>query len=160
MFCFYRKNESNRKRNIAAEVLGGAVAPHQQFAGGMAANQTSFDGSQIRNQVAYAFKNRSIVTAMPQQFQHQNSMGACMGMPQMMYGGMGCMQGMGNMGMQGMGNMGMQGMNWGATNYCMDDGEEHVKKPKKKKKKINKTVDIDLSQENNGNSSASVSDEE
>ena len=154
---FFWKNESNRKKNIAAEVLGGAIGPHQQFAGGMAANQTTFDGSHIRNQIAYAFKNRSIVTSMPQQFQQQNSY---MGMPQMMYGGMGCMQGMGNMGMQGMGNMGMQGMNWGANNYFMDDNDEDVRKPKRKKKKTNKTVDIDLSQDNNENSSASVSDEE
>ena len=138
---FYRKNESNRKKSIAAEVLGGAINPQQQFTGGMTANQTSFDDSQIRNQVAYAFKNRSIVTSVPPQFQQQNAMmgmqqqnammgmqqqNAMMGMQPMMYGGMGCMPGMG---------MGMQGMNFGATNFSLedDDGEERKRKKKKSK---------------------------
>ena len=136
---FYRKNESNRKKSIAAEVLGGAINPQQQFTGGMTANQTSFDGSQIRNQVAYAFKNRSIVTSVPPQFQQQNAMmgmqqqnammgmqqqNAMMGMQPMMYGGTG-IQPM----MQG---MPMQGMNWGAANFCMNvsnsEGRRHKKK--------------------------------
>lgn len=117
-------------------------------------SQSSFDGSAIRNQVAYAFKNWSIVSAMPPQLQQQqhNQMGYNMGMQPMMYGGMGYMG--------GMGNMPMQGMNWGATNICMSESESWVRKPKRKKSKGKKTVDIDLSQDNNGSSSASVSDED
>ena len=122
----FRKNESNRKKNIAADVLGGACAPSQQFTGGMGGMlHTSFDGNAIRNQVAYTFKNRSIVTAMPQQVQQQqqNAMGCNMGMQPMMYGGMG-----GYMSMKG---MPMQGMNWGVTNFCMSESNGEARKPKK-----------------------------
>ena len=122
----FRKNESNRKKNIAADVLGGACAPSQQFTGGMGGMlHTSFDGNAIRNQVAYAFKNRSIVTAMPPQIpqQQQNAMGCNMGMQPMMYGGME-MQPM----MQG---MPMQGMNWGAANFCMNESNGEGRRHKK-----------------------------
>ena len=114
----------------------------------MTANQTSFDGSQLCDQVIYAFKNRSIVISMPPQFQQQNAM---MGMQPMMYGGMGCMPGMG---------MGMQGMNFGATNFSLEDDDGEERKRKKKKSNKVKVVDIDLSNEKNGTSSASVSDDE
>ena len=70
----------------------------------------------------------------------------------MMYGGMG-MQPM----MQG---MPMQGMNWGAANFCMNESNGEGRRHKKKQCKLKKTVDIDLSQDKNGNSSASVSDNE
>ena len=142
-----RENESKRKKNIAADVLGDAMPPAQQFFGGMAANQTTFDGQSFRNQVAYAFKNRGMAQMgnmpMGNQFQ-QGGMGACMGG----MGGLGGMQPM-------YGGM-MAGMNWTPPSFCMDydDGNSN----KKKKKVIKKTVDIDLSQEENN--SSSVSDEE
>ena len=64
-----------------------AMPPTQQFFGGMAANQTTFDGQAIRNQVSYAFKNRSMAVPMANQYQ-QGMMGGCMGP----MGGMGAIQ--------------------------------------------------------------------
>ena len=150
-FFFHRKNESKRKRNIAADVLGEAMPPTQQFFGGMAQNQTSFDGQSFRNQVAYAFKNRSMAnsmqSAMGQQYQH-GGMGGCMdGM-----GGMGGVPAMG--GMQPMYGGMMGSMNW-APSFCMNYDCDDNKKRKKANKKV---VDIDLSQEEN--TSSNVSDDE
>ena len=118
--------------------------PSQHYFGGMAANQTTFDGQQFRNQVAYAFKNRSTYTPpfqqmspqMPTQFQQQMGMGSGYMYPPQMYGGMA--------------QMGM--MNMDASNFYTDE-----KKAKKIKAKKKPTVDIDLSNESNSNSS---SDEE
>ena len=115
--------------------------PSHQYFGGMAANQTTFDGQQFRNQVAYAFKNRSMFTQqpsfqqMPQQFQQQMGMAPYMCAPQM-YGGM-----------AQMGQMGMVHM--GAANFDCDDNENN-KKRKATKKPI---VDMDLSNESNSSSS-------
>ena len=53
------------------------LQPTQQFFGGMA-NQITFNGQAIRNQVGYAFKNRSMAVPMANQYQ-QGMMGGCMG---------------------------------------------------------------------------------
>ena len=120
------------------------MPPTQQFFGGMAANQTTFDGQAIRNQVAYAFKNRSMAVPMANQYQ-QGMMGGCMGQ----MGGMGMMQPM-------YGGM-MGGMNCGP--WSDNNNENNVTSSSKKRKKgKTHTVDIDLSQEDNN--SSSVSDEE
>ena len=100
---------------MAAEVLSEAMPSHQYF-GGMAANQTTFDGQQFRNQVAYAFKNRSMFQPMPQQFQQQMGMAPYMCAPQM-YGGM-----------AQMGQMGM--VNMGAANFDCDDNKNNKKQLK------------------------------
>ena len=121
------------------------MPPTQQFFGGMAANQTTFDGQAIRNQVAYAFKNRSMAVPMANQYQ-QGMMGGCMGQ----MGGMGAMQPM-------YGGM-MGGMNYGPWSDMNNDNNDFTSYAKKRKKTKN-TVDIDLSQELNENSS-NVSDEE
>ena len=123
-FILKRKQESKRKKNIAADVLGDAKMPaQQQFFGGMAANQTTFDGQAIRNQVAYAFKNRSMMMNPYQQggmIGCINGMGAIGGM-QPMYGGM------------------MGGMNWApAFETGYDNNNESSKK--KRHKAIKKSV--------------------
>ena len=118
--------------------------PSHHYFGGMAANQTTFDGQQFRNQVAYAFKNRSTYTPPIQQMpqmspQFQQQMGQQMGMgggymyPPQMYGGME--------------QMGM--MNMGAANFYTDEKKEKTIKENKKP-----TVDIDLSNESNSNASS------
>ena len=122
---------------MEAEVLSDAMPTHHYF-GGMAANQTTFDGQQFRNQVAYAFKNRLSYSpqmqSMSPQFQQPMGMGGYMCPPQM-YGGMGQ----------------MGGMNFGAANfYDVDDDSTQNKKMEASKKK-RKTVDIDLSQESTSN---------
>ena len=126
---------------MAAEVLSDAMPTHQYF-GGMAANQTTFDGQQFRNQVAYAFKNRSSynpqMQGMSPQFQPPMMMGGYMCPPQM-YGGMGQ----------------MGGMNWGAANICEVNDDNANKKTEASKKK-RKTVDIDLSQESTSNDVSDV----
>ena len=98
--------------------------PSQHYFGGMAANQTTFDGQQFRNQVAYAFKNCSTYAPpfqqmspqMPTQFQQQMGMGSGYMYPPQMYGGMA--------------QMGM--MNMDASNFYTD--EKKAKKIKAKKK--------------------------
>ena len=118
--------------------------PSHQYFGGIAANQTTFDGQQFRNQVAYAFKNRSSCTPqasfqqMPQPFQQQMGMAPYMCAPQM-YGGMQ--------------QMGM--MNMGAANYQIDDSDSKKKRKTTEMKKP--VVDIDLSNDSASNLS---SDEE
>ena len=125
---------------MAAEVLSEAMPSHQYF-GGMAANQTTFDGQQFRNQVAYAFKNRSTFTQqpsfqpMPQQFQQQMGMPPYMCAPQM-YGGIGQM-----------GQMGM--VNMGAANFDCNDNDNN----KKRKAPTKPIVDMDLSNDSNSSSS-------
>ena len=125
---------------MAAEVLSDAMPSHQYF-GGMAANQTTFDGQNFRNQVAYAFKNRSTYTSqpsfqpMPQQFQQQMAMAPYMCPPEM-YGGMT--------------QMGM--MNMGAANDYSDDNQNKKKRKSNESKKP--VVDIDLSNESNSNISS------
>ena len=125
---------------MAAEVLSDTMPSHQYF-GGMAANQTTFDGKNFRNQVAYAFKNRSTYTSkpsfqlMPQQFQQQMAMAPYMCPPQM-YGDMT--------------QMGM--MNMDAANYYTDDNQNNKKRKSNESKMP--VVDIDLSNELNSNSSS------
>ena len=97
------------------------MPPTQQFFGGMAANQTTFDGQAIRNQVAYAFKNRSMAVPMANQYQ-QGMMGGCMGQ----MGGMGMMQPM-------YGGM-MGGMNCGPW-FGMNNDSNDVSSSKKRGRK-------------------------
>ena len=127
------------------------MPPTQQFFGGMAANQTTFDGQAVRNQVAYAFKNRSMAVLMVNTNQYQQGMmGGCMGQ-------MGQMGQMG--GMQPMYGGMMGGMNYGPW-FGMNNDNNDVSSSTKKRKKIKTTVDIDLSQESMNENSSNVSDEE
>ena len=141
MLFVYREKERGNKKSLAAEVLSDAMPSHQYF-GGMAANQTSFDGQQFHNQVAYAFKNCSSYTPqpsfqqMPQPFQQQMGMAPYMCGPQM-YGGMAQM---------GMMNMG------GAANYYSDDNDNKKKRKTTEAKKP--VVDIDLSNDSQSNLSS------